>query len=46
MSDHCEILWVIRHSRYLDLGNGSNNSETSGLPEGNDNSGIAKSMPN
>jgi len=24
MSDHCEILWVIRHSCYLDLGNSSN----------------------
>ena len=23
MSDHCEILRVIRHNRYLDLGNGS-----------------------
>jgi len=24
MSDHCEILWVTRPNRYLDLGNGSN----------------------
>jgi len=24
MSDHCEILRVIRHNRYLDLGNGWN----------------------
>ena len=24
LSDHCEILGVIRHNRYLDLGNGSN----------------------
>ena len=24
MSDHCQILWVIRHNRCLDLGNGSN----------------------
>jgi len=23
MSDHCEILWVIRPNRYLELGNGS-----------------------
>jgi len=22
MSDHCKILWVIRHNHYLDLGNG------------------------
>jgi len=24
MSDHCEILRIVRHNRYLDLGNGSN----------------------
>jgi len=24
MSDHCEVLRVIRHNRCLDLGNGSN----------------------
>jgi len=25
MSDHCDILWVIRPNCYLDLGNGSKN---------------------
>jgi len=24
MNNHCEMLGVIRHNRYLDLGNGSN----------------------
>jgi len=27
MSDHCDILRVITHNHYLDLGNGSNKFE-------------------
>jgi len=28
LRDHCEILRVIRHNRYLDLGNGLNKGTT------------------
>ena len=31
MSDHCEILWLIRPNRYLDLGNGSKSLGTTAL---------------